>query len=137
LEEKSSRKEEKSQVSPQKKEKLSLFPKMKMTRENVFIGLAIFGLFLILGMPSLPSNKELPTGVYRSGIVISWAARDASRGQNQQLLAKIKLDNGVVFFIPFRGRYIGESLEFTEYRRKPKGRLHYRLKKSITKPSTG
>ena len=135
MEDKSSRKEEKSQVSPQKKEKLSLFPEMKMTRENVFIGLAIFGLFLILGIPSLPSNKELPTGVYRSGVVIAWAANDASRGQ--KLLAKIKLDNGVVFFIPFRGRYIGESLEFTEYRRKPKGRLHYRLKKSITKPSTG
>lgn len=80
MEEKSSRKEEKSQVSPQKKEKLSLFPKMKMTRENVFIGLVIFGLILILGMPSLPSNKELPTEVYHSGVVIAWAANDASRG---------------------------------------------------------
>lgn len=127
LAEKPSRKEKRRQTRIGKQREFESNPLVKKARNHALIGLSSFGLFIILGMAFSASNKEVPTGVSRSGVVIDWAASHALKGEG--LLAKIKLDNGVVFLIPFRDRYIGESLEFTEYRRKPKGRLQYRLKK--------
>lgn len=127
MSEKLSRKEKRKQARIGKQREFESSPIVKKARNHALIGLSGVALFfIILGMAFSGSNKEIPTGVTRSGVVIDWAASHALKGEG--LFAKIKLDNGVVFLIPFRGRHIGESLEFTEYRRKPKGRLHYSLK---------
>lgn len=71
-------------------------------------------------------NKAVPTGFSYSGVVIEMAASSTRRGQGA--LAVVKLENGRIVYIPFRGRYIGESLDFSEYKYKLTSRFSYRLK---------
>lgn len=84
--------------------------------------------FILLAWTGFESmNEAMPTGRVLLGTVIDWSA-DGPVKRHGKLKAKIKLENDFVFFIPFRGRKVGEILEFNEYKHPLTGNFKYRLK---------
>ena len=88
-------------------------------------GFAIVALFMFALQIYGILNKAIPTGLTYTGAVVELAASSTRRGQES--LALVKLENGHVLYISYRGRYIGESLDFTEYQHKLTGKHSYHL----------
>mgnify|MGYP007012735682 FL=1 len=119
--------ERKRKAQDKKKRKFESNPVFKKAKKHALFGFVGFILCLVLVVIFNFMNKEVPTGVSLSGVVVDWAA-DGPKRRHAKLNAKIKLENGFIFFIPFKDRIVGESLEFTEYKHKLTGNYKYRLK---------
>ena len=111
----------------QNKNEFESSPEFRKAKKHVLIGFLSFVIFLILVVKFSELNKELPTGVSMTGVVVDWAA-DGPKRRHAQLNAKIELENGFTFFIPFKNRKVGETLEFKEFKHKLTGNYKYRLK---------
>lgn len=120
--------QEKKRISRDKKQReFESNPVFKKAKKHAIFGFFSFILCLILVGVFNYINEEVATGVTLSGVVVDWAA-DGPKKRHAKLNAKIQLENGFIFFIPFKDRIVGESLEFTEYKHKLTGNYKYRLK---------
>ena len=120
--------QEKKRISRDKKQReFESSPVFKKAKKHAIFGFFSFILFLILVGVFNYINEEVATGVTLSGVVVDWAA-DGPKKRHAKLNAKIQLENGFIFFIPFKDRIVGESLEFIEYKHKLTGNYKYRLK---------
>jgi hypothetical protein len=126
LAKKLSRKAKRRLASIEKERKLDSSYLVKRARKYAILGFAVFAIFLFMLQAYGILNKAVPTGFSYSGVVIELAASSTRRGQGA--LAVVKLENGRIVYIPFRGRYIGESLDFSEYKYKLTSRYSYHLK---------
>ena len=122
---KPSRKDKRKQTRIAKERKLDSNYLVKRARKYVVLGFAIFAMFLFMLQAYATLNKAMPTGFSYTGVVMKLAASSTRR--SQETLAVVKLENERVVYISFRGRYIGESLDFSEYKHRLTGRYSYHL----------
>jgi hypothetical protein len=120
-----SRKEKRRLARAEKERKLNSTSLVKNARRHFILGFSI--VFILLSAVSTYSslNQPVPTGRYFKGVVIDLAASSARR--KTEVLAAVELENGKIIYLPFKGRYLGEVLEFVEYKHGIPEKFSYQL----------
>lgn len=120
-----SRKDKRRLARTAKEKKLNSSPLEKRARKHAIKGFAVVVIFIFVLQIHGSLNKAVPTGLTYTGVVVELAASSGRR--QSEVLAVVKLENGRRVHISYRGRYIGESLNFSEYQNKLSGNYSYRL----------